>query len=158
MEKVLDSINDAVFGKLSFNDVWVREIDLTFFGAMSTVELIVEGNDDNEAIFDEQRDSFRKLSDTISEVEDEILEYYQSICDDFRARFGDDADARMPIIDDKANLQKLVRLTGVVFPMVRDSSEFSVGFLLECSWDPEHGVGVKIVNDKIEAGTQDLVT
>ena len=154
----MDSISDTVFGELSFNGSWTRDIELTFLGVTSTIELIVEGNDDDESILDEQRDSFKKLMDSIPMAEDGILTYYQSVCNDYRSRFGDDADARMPVISDKTSLSTLTKLTGVVFPMVMDSGETSVGFLLECSWEPEHGLGVKITNGKIEVGTQDLIT
>jgi len=39
-----------------------------------------------------------------------------------------------------------------------DPGEISVGFLLECSWEPEHGLGVKFTNDEVEMGTQDILT
>lgn len=154
----MDSISDTVFGELSFSGSWRRDIELTFLGVTSTVELIVEGNDDDESIVDEQRNSFTKLMDSIPMAEDGILAYYQRVCDDYRSRFGDDADARMPIIADKTSLSALTKLTGVVFPMVMASGEASFGFLLECSWEPEHGLGVKITNGETEVGTQDLIT
>ncbi|MCA9115236.1 MAG: hypothetical protein KDA79_09115 [Planctomycetaceae bacterium] len=154
----MDLISDTVFGELSFNGSWTKDVELTFLGVTSIVELIVEGNDDNESILDEQRDSFRKLKDFISMAEDAVFAYYQSVCDDYRSRYGDEADARMPVLSGKTGLSALTELTGVVVPMVMDSGEISIGFLPECSWDPEHGLGVKIINGQVEVGAQDLLT
>ncbi len=154
----MEPIEDDVFGYLSFNGSWTREIDLTFLGVTSTVEIIVEGNDDNEAILDEQRMSFRKLAGSIQLAEDGIFEYYKRVRTDYRLQFGDDADDRMPVISDKSRLSNFTRLTGVVFPMVLSVGDETIGFLLECTWDQEHGLGVKITNDEIEVGSQDLIT
>jgi hypothetical protein len=152
------AISDEVFGELEFNGNWVWEIELPFFGVSAKVELIVEGNGEHASIFDEQREAYQQLPVAIARAEDGIFEFYRSICDDYRSRFGNDADIRMPRINDKSELSKLVELTGVVFPMIMNSGEVSVGFLLECSWEPEHGLGVKITNGEIEVGTQDILT
>lgn len=154
----MDSIRDTAFGALQFNGSWVREIELQFLGVTSAIELIVEGNGDHESIYDEQRVSYQQLSDAIPKAEIAIFKFYQSICDDYRSRFGDEADARMPLIGEISELSKFVKLTGVVFPMVMHRGEISVGFLLECSWEPEHGLGVKLANGEIEVGTQDILT
>jgi hypothetical protein len=151
-------IHDRAFGKLEFNGSWVREIKLTFVGMKSTVELIVEGNDENESIREEQRMSYQKLSEIVPRAEAELFKFYESICDGFRTQFGEEADTRMPKIKENSDLAKLVKLTGVVFPMVMEAGEISVGFLLECSWDPEHGLSVKITNGEAEIGTQDILT
>jgi hypothetical protein len=154
----MDSINDSVFGELDFNGGWVREIEVAFLGVKSSVEVIVEGNDDDETIFDEQRDAFQQLPEAIVKAEGAALAHYQSVTEDFRAQFGEQADIKMPRIQTQSELAKLVKLTGIVFPMVLDRGEVTVGFLLECSWDPEHGLGVRIVNGESEVGTQDLLT
>lgn len=154
----MDLINDSIFGDLQFNGYWMREVELKFLGNTSTVELIVEGNDEDESIYDEQRVSYQQLPNVIPMAESEILKFYQSVCEDYRSRFGDEAETRMPIINELSELSDLVNLTGVVFPMVMDPGEISVGFLLECSWDPEHGLGVKFTNHEFEVGTQDILT
>lgn len=155
----MDSINDIVFGELNYNGYWMREIELTFLGSKKLVELIVEENDDDdEIILDEQRTAFQNLPKAILKAEDEIFKYYQTICKEYRYQLGDQADTRMPIINKISDLSELIELTGVVFPMVLDAGDISVGFLLECPWDPEHGMGVKITNDSIEVGSQDILT
>lgn len=154
----MDSISDSVFGDLDFNGGWVREIEVTFLGVTSSAEIIVEGNDDDESIFDEQRDAFQNLPESIAKAEEAALSHYQAVTDDFRAQFGEQADARMPRIQTQSELARLVRLTGIVFPMVLDQGDVTIGFLLECSWDPEHGLGVRIVNGESEVGSQDLLT
>lgn len=155
----MESISDEDFGELEFkNGNWVREIDLLFLGVSTQVELIVEGNGERASIFAEQRAAYQQLPDAVVKAEAGILDFYQSICDDYRDRFGNDADIRMPKLSNKSGLVRLVRLTGVIFPLVMNSGEVSVGFLFECSWEPEHGLGVKITNGTVEVGTQDILT
>jgi hypothetical protein len=154
----MEPVRDEVFGELEWKRYWTREMELTFLGVPTNVELIVEGNGTHKSIFDEQRASYQHLPDAIPKAEDGILNFYQSICDDYRSRFGSDADTRMPTVSDKSELSSLVRLTGVIFPRVMNSGDISVGFLLECSWDPEDGLGVKLTNGKLEVGSQDILT
>jgi Domain of unknown function (DUF6985) len=154
----METISDEVFGELEFNGNWVRKIDLSFLGVSTQVDLIVEGNGERALIFDEQRAAYQQLPDAVVKAEAGILDFYRNICDDYRDRFGNDADIRMPRVSDKSGLFRLVRLTGVIFPLVMNSGEVSVGFLLECSWEPEHGLGAKITNGAVEVGTQDILT
>jgi hypothetical protein len=157
----MDSCNDAVFGQLTFEFAWMREIDVPFLGQTSHVELIVEGNDEEETILDEQRICFQQYqeseADNMSRIETALFEYYQGVCDDYRYQFGADADARMPLIQSPADLFALVELTGMIFPIVMNPGEKTMGFLLECAWEPELGLGVKLTDGKIEVGGQDLL-
>src|SRR6267154_2199412 len=114
----MEPITDEVFGELEFEGYWSRGIEVTFLGVTANVELIVEGNDEHESIFSEQRTSYQQLSNAIVTAEDGILDFYQSNCDDYRSQFGDDADRRMPVVSDKSDLSGLVKLTGVIFPIV----------------------------------------
>ena len=147
----MEKINDDVFGELRFKWAWRKEFNQTMFGVSKNVELIVEGNDENASILNEQRMSFRDFqtrnSEIISVAEDAIFEYYQQICDELE----------IPSVK-RTNMANQVELTGIKFPMVMDEGDISVGFLLECSWDPEHGLGVKMLNGKVEVSTQDLLT
>jgi hypothetical protein len=146
MEKIIDE----VFGELDFDYAWKKDHEQTIFSKTVIVEIIVEGNDEDELIRDEQRTSYREFishnSDIISRVEEAVFEYYQEVCD----------DKGLPLIE-RADLVNKVELTGIVFPMVLDDGDISVGFLLEAECDPEHGIGVKITNGEIEASTQDLI-
>ncbi len=147
----MEIINDEVFGELRFSYAWKKEVDQTMFGVTNKVELIVEGNDENETIRNEQRMSYREFqtrnSEIIKTTEEAILEYYKRVCDDLQ----------IPSVK-KIEMASQVQLTGIVFPMVIDEGDISVGFLLECTWDTEHGLGVEIINGKIEVSTQDLLT
>ncbi|MCA9794082.1 MAG: hypothetical protein KC910_19875 [Candidatus Eremiobacteraeota bacterium] len=137
---------------------WVREFELQFFATPTSVELIVEGNDENESIADEQRTAFLQLGRAVHVAEREIYKHYLNVSDDYRARFGADANSRMPRIQSQDELGSLVKLTGIIFPMVMTPGEVTTGFLLECSWEPEAGLGVKITNGEVEVGGQDILT
>jgi len=150
----MNPITDLVFGKLSFSSgVWVGEVELLFLDATCAVQIIVEGNDDEYSIAEEQRNSFKQLPMLLPKAEDGIFDYYLSARDEYEGM-----DTPMPKILQKSELKDLVELTGVVFPSVSDPGEVSVGLILGCTWDPEYGVGVKIVNSTVEVGGQDLVT
>lgn len=147
----METINDEAFGQLQFDYAWKKESEQKIFGVTSKVEIIVEGNDENETIREEQRTSYRefqaKNSEIISMVEDAVYKYYQSICD----------SKNLPKIK-RSEIANYVELTGIIFPMVINDGEISIGFLLEGECEPEHGIGVKITNGEVEASTQDLLT
>lgn len=151
-------MEDPTFGNLTFDQTWNRTLEWEFLGQQFEVELIVEGNDENEAIAPEQREAFAQLSEVTPRVEQGIFDYYFEILDDFRSRFQTDVDTRMPIIKDKSELLKIINPTGIIFPSVLVARQLSIGFLFECSWDPEEGLGVLLRDGKIEVGTQSLVT
>ena len=152
---------DDVFGELEFDGSWVRQIDITFFGCLENVELCVKGDDEYESIFEEQRQTYLQFlecqSEIVSKTEDAIFKYYQKIVDDYRIQFGKSADERMPQVSEKKDLARLLEVCSVIIPMVLRPGEIAIGFLFECSWDPEHGLGVKLRNGKYEVGTQDLL-
>lgn len=131
-------------------------LELFFLGRSANVEVFVEGGDESPA--DEQRTAFRLLPDSIAKAETVVFEFYERIYQDYRAQFGMDAGARMPKVTEASELAQLVNLTGVVFPEVTHPGEITIGFLFECSWDPEHGLGVKFTNGNAEVGSQDILT
>jgi len=85
-----------------------------------------------------------------------IFEHYQKELPDLRAQFGDSADKMAPNIDGIEQLKSLIIPTGICIGEL-ESSEEAVGLLFECSWEPEHGLGVLLNNWRVEGvGHQDL--
>jgi hypothetical protein len=102
--------------------------------------------------FMERRDVF------FAELEEQLFEHYN------RASREVDLDdetrtALFPTILDARELGTMIQLTGILIDYF-DGGEWSavIGLLAECSWEQEHGLGVKIVNGRVvEIGFQDLV-
>lgn len=158
----MDKIIDKSFGELTFQSTWEREIDVIFFGKKDTVLLYAEGNDEKETILDEQRKSFDIFSAdqaaVLKQVEDAIYSHYSEINGDLRAQFGASADEFAPVIDKPSDLLELIELKIVIFPMVLEPGESAIGFIFDCKWDQEHGLGIKITDGEIEIGEADLLT
>ncbi|WP_041417769.1 DUF6985 domain-containing protein [Shewanella woodyi] len=90
------------------------------------------------------------------EVFQKLFEYYQEGLPDLRVQFGDSADKMAPIIEHIDQLKSLITPTGICIGEL-DPSEEAVGLLFECSWEPEHGLGILLNNWTVEEiGHQDL--
>ena len=143
---------DEVFGELTFTFAWTKDVDQTFYGKNFKAGLIVDGNDEDETILEEQREAYKRFQENESEIiakaERAVYEYYNEVCYSIAS----------PQIKE-SEIADHVELTGIVFPMVLKRGEISIGFLFEADCDPEHGIGVKIINDEIEeVSTQDILT
>lgn len=58
----------------------------------------------------------------------------------------------------REDLATHVELTGIVFQLVLRRGEQVIGFLFECDWDLENGLGVRMDGENIEVGSQDSIT
>jgi len=157
------AMNDDIFGHLthSAGDGWKRPIDLTIFDQLCTGYLIVQ-IDPNTGIEQNQIVAYKAFrehtNDMIGATESAILEYYQSICGDYRDRRGivNPKDDFIPIIGSIQDVSRLVKLEGIIFPYARPRPTF--GMLFKCTWEQEHGLAVKIENGQtVDVGFQDIV-
>ncbi|WP_019240759.1 MULTISPECIES: DUF6985 domain-containing protein [Bacillus] len=154
-------IEHETFGELSYDYGWKREIKLSLFGYERIVTLIIDGDDDAE--FEEAQvyaynSFFRDKDNLLRQAEDAILKYYLEVYMEYRERLGDQfADKMAPILSTKEEVAKIVEPKQLLFPMVFDEDIRQVGLLLECTWEPEHGLAVKFEDEEvIEVGYQDI--
>ncbi|MCC4797668.1 hypothetical protein BCT30_22590 [Enterovibrio norvegicus] len=147
----MNKIKDEFFGELRFDDVWLSEISLTMFDNCISIELIVEGNDDDETIRDEQRIAYKLFIENtpsfINSVEKLVVEYTEQYLKEYCKPLPSNAD-----------IQKGIEPTGLLFPMVLNEGDIQFGFLFESKFDPEAGVGVRYLNGSFEVSTQDILT
>jgi hypothetical protein len=61
----------------------------------------------------------------------------------------DEAEGFMPPIATPNDLMNLVEPTAIHILAPDTDGRVYVGFELECMWDPEHGVGVKLDGDSV---------
>jgi hypothetical protein len=93
----------------------------------------------------------------MSEAENRLLAY-QSVCDEYRDQLGvtERKHPKVPLISSLDELGRLIEPEAVVFRYTNARPTF--GLLLKCSWEEEHGVGIKFVNGKVtQVGFQDIV-
>lgn len=154
---------DPVLGEITYTSSvgWAGSYTYPFLGSEVTVPLEL-GGDEGEPVDPIQRDAverFTNLKDTLSaQADDAIYAHYTERLSEVRAQLGDSADNLMPILGDKSGLARLVTPTAffVREPVVTDDRV--IGLLSNCTWDPGHGLAVKIVNEKVvEVGPQDIV-
>lgn len=156
-------MKDKVFGVLNYDDSWVRDLSINFFSKEQKVELIVEGYEDEE-ISDYQRNSFNLFSsktiEFVTTVEKAIFDHYVEVCSEYREKFGvERADDWAPVVFEICDMKRLVSLKEIYFPEnMDDESNSMFGFLLSCSWEPELGLAVKILDGIVdEIGPQDII-
>jgi len=153
---------DELFGTIIFEDLWKGETNITMFGRSENATLYINGEENNE-ITSNQREAFlnfqSNMDKIMSEAEASIFKYYQSICEDYRAMTtSDEADIVAPKISSERELSRLVKPTSLLIRYDFEDGIRRVGVLCDCTWEPEHGLGISIENEKIiEIGFQDIV-
>ncbi|AKC40107.1 Uncharacterised protein [Mycolicibacterium phlei] len=154
---------DPVLGEIAYTSSvgWAGTYTYPFLGTDVTVALEL-GGDEGEPVDPIQRDAVQRFTENkaslSAQADSAIFAYYNERLPELREQFGDNADSLMPVLTDPSDLARLVKPTAffVREPVVSDDRV--IGLLSTCTWDPGHGLAVKIVNEKIvEVGPQDIV-
>ena len=156
------SINHDLFGEISYDLYWIGEQKIKIFEQEKTIILSIDGSEEGE--FQEaQKDAYKNfihnMNDIIRKVEDALFDSYQEVYIDYREMFNsEEVDKLVPIIKDKRELANLMSPTQLIIRRVRKNGIRRVGLLFDCTWEIEHGVGVKIENEEVtEVGFQDII-
>ncbi len=154
---------DKIFGQIIYKDLWLGSTELAIFGETKKIELSIYGEEDEE-FTSNQQEAFvnftKKMQEISKESEMQIFKYYLENVEDYRAmkidlNEVDKVAQRIPSID---KLKQLVIPKGLLLQYDFGDDIRRVGLLFDCSWEPEHGLAVKIENEKvIEVGFQDIV-
>lgn len=148
----MKKINDEVFGELVYeNSFWRRFYSITIFSREITTQLIVDSYndaDDGSDINDNQRNAFINFesdqSRIITEIERSVLEYYQRMAQNKKILFN--------------NILEFIELKNLKFDYTDVGEERMMGFIFDASFDPELGIGILVLNEKVaEVGAQDIV-
>lgn len=154
-------IEDEVFGKIAYDIYWKRSYTLPFLGIDRDISLVIDGDEDSD-FEDSQYKAFESFEEVKSAlmlgVENGLYEYYQSNVSENRAKFGEQADELSPIISSKEELNNLLKPKQVIVMESFELDDLNIGLVFEAKWEPELGIGVKLVNGKlVEIGHQDIV-
>ena len=156
-------ITHSVFGELTFDNGWTKYIDLYIFRKSYSVEVNIDADEDGE--FDENQIQafeffFQDIQNRIAQAESAIVSYYDSIIDKVLEQVTDRAiESKFAVA--KGNPDEIFELLTVkqlLFPMNFDEETREAGFICDCEWDIENGVGIKYINELIsEIGYQDIL-
>ncbi|WP_233183211.1 DUF6985 domain-containing protein [Paenibacillus sonchi] len=129
-----------------------KNIVIKMFGHEKLLTLSIDADDDAEfedAQIIAYKFFIRNMNELLMNAENEILKYYLEVIEEYRERLGEKfADKMAPVISNKEELSKLIEPKRLLFPMVFDEKVRKVGLLLECTWEPEHGLAVKFEDEK----------
>ncbi len=138
---------DAEFGSMVYRHRWVKTEKISFFGKDFEVKVVALAYS-NKPINDQQRESHKivygKLNYYIGMIGNIILEYIKSNRDYINQYYSG--------IPNEVSLKEI---SGFVSPhSIVFKNDGAVVVLLDCVWDLEHGLSVKIVPE-VELGLQD---
>lgn len=159
----MDSIDDKLFGELTYDYGWNGKTDITILNKRIFIDLFINC-ELNEMISPNQRVAFIEFRENsleiIKDAEEAILKYYRDVFKDYQAQLDD-----LELIKEKApdistieELYKLVSPTTLLIDYDFNDNTNRVGILYDCTWEPEHGLAVKIENGSVvKVGFQDIV-
>lgn len=160
---MLKAKRDEVFGEVVYEDLWIGITDIIMYGKSRNINLSIYGEENEEFTFN-QKDAFTQfranMSTIIKEAECAIFKYYLENFENDRAMQSDheELETIAPPISSIEELRKLVSPTNLLIRYDFEDGIRRVGILCDCAWEPKHGVGVSIENEKvIEIGFQDIV-
>ena len=133
----------------------VGRIVLPWFRKDTTVDVIFELEVASNSPNDLQVQAFTEFASSkyniFTQVEKRVWDYYQRSVACHEGSL---------VISNSQSLAEKTTLTGCVVGYF-DGDDWSayIGLLAECEWEPEHGLGIKIVDGLIsEIGFQDIIT
>lgn len=158
-----EKINHEVLGEMEYDYGWTKNIKLKIFGEERELQIVIDADED--AVFEiAQIESYKKffldVNKRINDAENAVFNYYQEECSNYRDQFVSESDKEkfVPEITRKEELYNLVTPKQILFPLVFDDDKREAGFLCDCTWEIEHGLGIKFEDEVIsEVGFQDIL-
>jgi len=160
----MEKIFDELFGELTYNYCWEGKTVLNIFGTDQEVFLLINGNE-GEEITANQKQAYigfqQNSAELMRKTENAIFNYYLDVFQDYQARLQDAEliKKNAPTITRVDELIDLLKAQTLLIDYdFCDGKPIRMGILFECTWEPEHGVAVRIENGQIvETGFQDIV-
>ncbi|MFS9041837.1 hypothetical protein QM894_04510 [Streptococcus cristatus] len=156
-------LNHQIFGDIEFNNGWTRPISIMMFGKQHVLEINIDADEDAEfEINQEKAYTFfqEHLDEIVTEVNSAILSYYNREISDIVSSFTNLAERQYFLnkIGDDQQIYSLLQPKQIMFPLTFDESVEEFGFLCDCDWDKENGIGIKFTNGLLsEIGYQDIL-
>ena len=142
-------LNDDIFGQIQFEIMWQKKDNYFLYGKEFEITLFIQGEKD-ETPTNIQKEAYisfiNKKMILMSEIEEKVFEYYQTVCAEYREMYGEDLYA--PIVDEPSQLVGFVKPQSIMIPRSKDKRIINV--LFKTKWDLEMGIGIQLVNERIE--------
>lgn len=144
-------LNDDIFGQIQFEIMWQKKDNYFLYGKEFEITLFIQGEKD-EAPTNIQKEAYisfiNKKMILMSEIEEKVFEYYQTVCAEYREMYGEEADLYAPIVDEPSQLVGFVKPQSIMIPRSKDKR--IINALFKTKWDLEMGIGIQLVNERIE--------
>ena len=156
-------INHKTFGKIKFNYGWTKDISLEIFNKHHVLEVNIDADEDAEFEINQEKAYIffeNHIDEIAKEVDVAILSYYNREISDIVSSYTNHKEKQyfFDIIGDKDKIYSLLQPMKIMFPLTFDENVEEFGFLCECDWDKENGIGIKFVNGVLyEIGYQDVL-
>ena len=156
-------INHKTFGKIKFNYGWTKDISLDIFHKHHILEINIDADEDAEFETNQEKAYIffnNHLDEIVKEANSAILLYYNREISDIVSSYMNNNEKTyfLDIIGDKDKIYSLLQPKQIMFPLTFDENIEEFGFLCECDWDKENGIGIKFVNGVLsEIGYQDIL-
>ncbi|KGX88767.1 hypothetical protein N781_09620 [Pontibacillus halophilus JSM 076056 = DSM 19796] len=151
-------IKDETFGELQYEFGWSRTITLNFFGDTTEMDLMIDGEEEGE--FDEgQYIAYKALMNSWEAIQHSVLTAILSYYKRKRIELGYDKslNEKYPLVETTHELLEMISLEGLVVPYADIFEARHIGLTLNCSWDNENGIGIRLLNEEVsEVGYQDV--
>lgn len=128
-------INDPIFGEMSYKHRWFKEEQLELWGQVYTVKIVAKAYKE-KPITSEQQESYKRFVSNLAVISEETkhqLTTYMQQC-----------------LPSEHDIHKSVVPKTVLF---KQDGETII--LCECTWDYEHGIGIRIFPE-YEVGPQEI--
>ncbi len=149
---------NKVFGEIEYEYGWNGSVKMNCFGNEQSVDIVISGEKENE--FEQwQYDSFEFFINNWKKIQEEVkISIYEYYCQ-LRSELGydDNSNIDFPDVDNADDIVRMIQIDALVIPVPGIYEERCVNLALSCSWDEENGVGIRIINEKVdEVGYQDI--
>ncbi|WP_459887656.1 DUF6985 domain-containing protein [Campylobacter concisus] len=134
---MLKTINDSVFGEITYKYSWFKEDEIIFFGKLQKVKIKIKAFKDEE-ILQSQRDNYKIFKWFIEHNLSEIYKNLQEYCEKFYKT--------------NEKIEQILELMSIYF--ARDGSW---GMLFESKYDVENGLAIFFNNDSMIVNSQDML-
>lgn len=121
------------------------------YGKEFEIPLFIQG-DENEIPTNIQKEAYiafsNKRSLLLNEIEEKIFNYYQTVCEEYRQMYGEDADLYTPIVDEPSQLKGFVKPHSMMISRLKDKRIINI--LFKTKWELEMEIGIQLVDEQIE--------
>ncbi len=151
-------INDPVFGELAYEYGWSRYTTIEFCGKEAEIALMIEGEEHGK--FDEEQYiAYNSLIEKWGGIQYSILHPILNYYKQTRHELGYDIAYRRnyPEVENTNQILEMIDLVGIVVSYGDIYEERDIGITFDCTWDIEHGLGLRLLNEQVnEVGYQDV--